>query len=167
MNLNNIGGPSAGLAFTLGIIDSLTGGNLTGGRTISATGTICADGSVGQVGGVPQKTVAVENAHASVFLVPQAEKSQAEGKATSSLHVFGVTNLAQALQDLRASAESSAPRSRVPRPVREVTVFPQMPQPSLAVSDADAVLMLIVVSDPGEALSRCPWRSAAGVVGSG
>ncbi len=62
VNLNNIGGPSAGLAFTLGIIDSLTGGNLTGGRTISATGTICANGSVGQVGGVPQKTVAVENA---------------------------------------------------------------------------------------------------------
>lgn len=101
VNLNNIGGPSAGLAFTLGIIDSLTGGNLTGGRTISATGTICADGSVGEVGGVPQKTVAVENAHASVFLVPKAEESQAQGKATSSLHVFGVNTLQQALQDLK------------------------------------------------------------------
>jgi len=101
VNLNNIGGPSAGLAFTLGIIDSLTGGNLTGGRTISATGTICANGTVGQVGGVPQKTVAVENAHASVFLVPNAEESQAQGKATSSLHVFGVTTLEQALQDLK------------------------------------------------------------------
>jgi PDZ domain-containing protein len=102
VNLNNIGGPSAGLAFTLGLIDSLTGGNLTGGRTISATGTICADGTVGQVGGVPQKTVAVENANASIFLVPQAEKSQAQGKATSSLHVFGVTTLEQALQDLKS-----------------------------------------------------------------
>ena len=102
VNLNNIGGPSAGLAFTLGIIDSLAGGHLTGGRTISATGTICADGSVGQVGGVPQKTVAVENANASVFLVPKAEESQAKGKATSSLHVFGVTNLEQALQDLKS-----------------------------------------------------------------
>jgi len=101
VNLNNIGGPSAGLAFTLGIIDSLTGGNLTGGRTISATGTICADGSVGQVGGVPQKTIAVENAHASVFLVPEPEKSQAQGKATSSLRVFGVNTLQQALQDLK------------------------------------------------------------------
>ena len=102
VNLNNIGGPSAGLAFTLGIIDSLTGGNITGGRTISATGTICADGSVGEVGGVPQKTVAVENANASVFLVPEAEKSQAQGKATRSLHVFGVSNLEQALQDLKS-----------------------------------------------------------------
>ncbi len=102
VNLNNIGGPSAGLAFTLGIIDSLTGGNITGGRTISATGTICADGSVGQVGGVPQKTIAVENAHATVFLVPKPEESQAQGKATSSLKVFGVNTLQQALQDLKS-----------------------------------------------------------------
>jgi PDZ domain-containing protein len=102
VNLNNIGGPSAGLAFTLGIIDSLTGGNLTGGRTISATGTICSDGTVGQVGGVPQKTIAVENAHATVFLVPQAEVSQAKDKATSSLRVFGVNTLQQALQDLKS-----------------------------------------------------------------
>lgn len=102
VNVNNIGGPSAGLAFTLGLLDTLSGGNLTGGRTISATGTICADGSVGQVGGVPQKTVAVENAHASIFLVPEAEVGQAKQKATSSLHVFGVSTLAQALQDLQS-----------------------------------------------------------------
>ncbi len=85
VNLNNIGGPSAGLAFTLGILDSLSGGGLTGGKTIAATGTICADGSVGEVGGVPQKTVAVENAGAKVFLVPEAELSQAKSKANSSL----------------------------------------------------------------------------------
>jgi Lon-like protease len=102
VNVNNIGGPSAGLAFTLGLIDTLTGGNLTGGRTISATGTICANGSVGPVGGVPQKTVAVENAHATVFLVPQSEVGQAKQKATGSLHVFGVTTLAQALADLES-----------------------------------------------------------------
>ena len=102
VNVNNIGGPSAGLAFTLGLLDTLSGGNLTGGRTISATGTICADGTVGEVGGVPQKTIAVENAHASVFLVPEAEVSQAKQKATKSLHVFGVTTLAQALQDLES-----------------------------------------------------------------
>lgn len=102
VNVNNIGGPSAGLAFTLGLLDTLDGGNLTGGRTISATGTICADGSVGQVGGVPQKTVAVENAHATIFLVPEAEVAQAKQKATSSLHVFGVSTLAQALQDLES-----------------------------------------------------------------
>jgi Lon-like protease len=102
VSLNNIGGPSAGLAFTLGLIDTLSGGNLTGGMTIAATGTICADGSVGEVGGVPQKTVAVENAHATVFFVPQGELSQAKQKANSSLHVFGVNNLSQALKDLES-----------------------------------------------------------------
>ena len=56
----------------------------------------------GRVCGVPQKTIAVENAHASVFLVPEAEVSQAKQKATKSLHVFGVTTLAQALQDLES-----------------------------------------------------------------
>jgi PDZ domain-containing protein len=102
VNLNNIGGPSAGLAFTLGLINTLSGGKLTGGRIVAATGTICADGTVGQVGGVPQKTVAVENAHATVFLVPEAEVGQAQSKATSSLHVFGVTSLQQALHDLES-----------------------------------------------------------------
>jgi PDZ domain-containing protein len=102
VNVNNIGGPSAGLAFTLGLLDTLSGGNLTGGRTISATGTICANGSVGDIGGLPQKTVAVENAHATVFLVPADQVNQAKQKATSSLHVFGVSTLAQALQDLES-----------------------------------------------------------------
>ncbi|MFZ0667644.1 MAG: S16 family serine protease, partial [Acidimicrobiales bacterium] len=101
VNLNNIGGPSAGLAFTLGLIDRLGGGNLTGGRTIAATGTICPDGSVGQVGGVPQKTVAVENAHASVFLVPEPELGQAQSKANGQIHIRGVNTLQQALNDLK------------------------------------------------------------------
>lgn len=100
INSDNIGGPSAGLAFTLGIIDSLTGGRLTGGRTIAATGTIRPDGSVGDVGGVAQKTVAVENAGASVFLVPPQEYAVAQSKATPGLKVMSVATLAQALADL-------------------------------------------------------------------
>ena len=100
VSVNNIGGPSAGLVFTLGLINTLTGGDLTDGRTVAATGTICANGTIGQVGGVPQKTIAVENAHATVFLVPEAQVSQARSKANSSLHVYGVTTLSQALTDL-------------------------------------------------------------------
>jgi PDZ domain-containing protein len=100
VSLNNIGGPSAGLAFTLGLIDTLSGGNLTGGRTVAATGTICADGGVGQVGGVAQKTVAVENAHASVFFVPEAEVGMAKSKGNGSLRIFGVSSLSQVLKDL-------------------------------------------------------------------
>jgi Lon-like protease len=116
VDLNNIGGPSAGLAFTLGLIDRLGGGNLTGGRTIAATGTICADGSVGQVGGVPQKTVAVENAKASVFLVPQPELSQAQSKGNGSLHIEGVNTLQQALNALKSLGGKLGQASKGPVP---------------------------------------------------
>jgi Lon-like protease len=92
-----IGGPSAGLAMTLGVIDLLSSGDLTGGRTIAATGTIDADGNVGDVGGVPQKTIAVERAGASVFLVPPQELSAARSKATPGLRVYAVSTLDQAL----------------------------------------------------------------------
>jgi PDZ domain-containing secreted protein len=94
---DNIGGPSAGLAFTLGIIDKLSGGELTGGRVVAATGTIRPDGSVGDVGGVAQKTVAVEQAHATLFLVPPGELPDAQAKATKGLVVRAVSNVAQAL----------------------------------------------------------------------
>ena len=70
IDVTNIGGPSAGLAMTLGVIDALDKGSLTGGRTVAATGTIDGQGNVGAVGGVAQKTVAVENAGASIFFVP-------------------------------------------------------------------------------------------------
>ena len=96
----SIGGPSAGLAMTLGILDVLSGGHLTGGRTVAATGTISPDGAVGEVGGVPEKTVAVERAGASVFFVPAAQVATAKAKATPSLTVVGVRSLAQALDDL-------------------------------------------------------------------
>jgi PDZ domain-containing protein len=101
INSDNIGGPSAGLAFTLGILNSLSNGHLTGGRTIAATGTIRPDGSVGDVGGVAQKTVAVERAHASIFLVPKVELATARQHAGAGLTVLGVTSLHQALHDLQ------------------------------------------------------------------
>jgi PDZ domain-containing protein len=67
-----VGGPSAGLAFALGIIDLLTRGDLGGGRAVVATGTIGADGRVGPVGGIAQKAVAVRRSGATVFLVPSS-----------------------------------------------------------------------------------------------
>ncbi len=100
INADNIGGPSAGLAFTLTILDELSGGHLTGGRIVAATGTIDPDGSVGQVGGVAQKTIAVERAGATLFLVPEAQLPVARSKANASLTVLGVTSLHQALKDL-------------------------------------------------------------------
>lgn len=101
LHSDQIGGPSAGLAFTLGIIDELAGGDITGGRVVAATGTIDPNGAVGEIGGLPQKTVAVERAGASVFLVPAAQVAQAKAHATAGLTVIGVTSLHQALVALQ------------------------------------------------------------------
>ncbi len=109
LRTTSIGGPSAGLAMTLGIIDTLSGGRLTGGRSVAATGTIAATGTVGEVGGVPEKTVAVERAGASVFFVPAAQVATAKSKATASLAVYGVRSLAQTLRILRRLGGSVPP----------------------------------------------------------
>ena len=99
----DIGGPSAGLAMTLGVIDTLSGGQLTGGHKVAATGTMDAQGDVGDVGGVPQKTVAVENAGASIFLVPPQEYKNAMSKDRKGLKIYAVSTLDQALQVLAAN----------------------------------------------------------------
>ena len=96
----NIGGPSAGLAFTLGVIDALTEGELTGGRKVAVTGTIEIDGRVGEVGGVAQKTSAVKAAGADVFLVPAGEYEVAKARAGDDLTVIKVTTLQEALDAL-------------------------------------------------------------------
>ncbi len=111
LRTTSIGGPSAGLAMTLGIIDTLSGGDLTGGRAVAATGTIAATGQVGEVGGIPEKTVAVERAGATVFFVPEAQVGTAKSKATPSLRVFGVRSLAQVLTELRRLGGTIPPTS--------------------------------------------------------
>ena len=96
----NIGGPSAGLAMTLTLIDLLSRHSITGGHDVAATGTIAVGGAVGPVGGVAEKAVAVERAGARDFIVPRSEVDAARTGAPG-LRVFGVTTLAQALTDLR------------------------------------------------------------------
>lgn len=108
----DIGGPSAGLAMALGLLDRLGGGGLTGGRTVAATGTIDPQGDVGDVGGVAQKTVAVERAGATVFLVPPQEYRAAESKDVPSLRVYPVATLAQALQVLERLGGHLPPPAR-------------------------------------------------------
>jgi Lon-like protease len=102
ISADDIGGPSAGLAFTLGVISELDHSSLTGGRKIAATGTMAMNGAVGDVGGVAQQTVAVERAGATVFLVPPQEYAVARAHASSTLHVYSVSTLSAALKDLRA-----------------------------------------------------------------
>lgn len=102
----NIGGPSAGLAMALGIIDRLSHGSLLHRSTIAATGTIDASGRVGDVGGVRQKAVAVSREHATLFLVPSNEGPTARSTADSSVTVVPVRTLDQALSVLLAKGGS-------------------------------------------------------------
>jgi Lon-like protease len=101
IQVGDIGGPSAGLALTLGLLDILSNGNLTGGHRVAATGTINLDSTVGDVGGVAQKAVAVRNAGAQLFLVPPQELQAAKSTA-GSMKVEAVSTLQQALDDLEA-----------------------------------------------------------------
>jgi len=106
LKLADVGGPSAGLLFTLGIIDTLDGdgrgGDLTGGRTIAGTGTIDAAGKVGAVGGVALKTQAARRDGATVFLVPKAECADARSELPKGLRLIPVTTLKGAVNSLVA-----------------------------------------------------------------
>ncbi|MFP3992115.1 S16 family serine protease [Streptomyces sp. E11-3] len=106
LELADVGGPSAGLLFALGIVDKLdgdgSGGDLTGGRTIAGTGTITEDGKVGAVGGVSLKTRAAKRDGATVFLVPKAECSDAKGELPDGLRLIPVTTLSGTVDALRA-----------------------------------------------------------------
>jgi len=113
VHTQNIGGPSAGLSMTLGIMDKLSSGRLTGNRIVAATGTIDQDGNVGDVGGVAEKTIAVERAGATAFFVPSVEYKAAESKATPQLHVYAVSNLDQVLRILK-SLGGKVPTKPVP-----------------------------------------------------
>lgn len=108
VNTDKVGGPSAGLAMTLAILDRLSAGELTGGAKIAATGTIEADGSVGPVGGVKQKTAAVRAAGAKLFLVPVEELPIAKTEA-GSMQVVGVRSLDDALAALRKAGGEPLP----------------------------------------------------------
>lgn len=104
-------GPSAGLAFTLGLIERLDPYDLTGGHKIAATGTMSLNGQVGDVGGVAQKTVAVRAAGAAAFFVPQPEYKTALAHAGGHLKVYPVTSLAQVIRILQRRYGGRLPAS--------------------------------------------------------
>ena len=98
---SDIGGPSAGLAWTIATLDALTPGSITGGKKVAITGTIDVYGNVGQIGGLRQKTIAVLRAGADLFIVPKAEIADAQKAAVGSrLRVVGVETLDDALKVL-------------------------------------------------------------------
>jgi Lon-like protease len=101
-SVGDIGGPSAGMMFALGIIDKLTSLNLTGGKFIAGTGEIEPSGKVDPIGGIQQKMVGARNAGATVFLAPASNCSDVKGAIPSGLQVIKVATLSQAVTDLEA-----------------------------------------------------------------
>ena len=97
-----IGGPSAGLMFSLGIYDALTPGSLTDGRTIAGTGTIDAGGSVGPIGGIQQKIVAARDAGAGLFLVPPDNCDEAVGAPHGDMRLVEAASTHSALASIKA-----------------------------------------------------------------
>jgi Lon-like protease len=103
----DVGGPSAGLAFSLGIVDKLTPGSLTGDRTVAGTGTIDGLGRVGPIGGIQQKIYGALDAGATVFLAPAGDCLDAKEVAPDSLKLVKVDTLHTALQALEAIRNGS------------------------------------------------------------
>lgn len=102
IDVGNIGGPSAGMMFALGIIDMLTPMNLTGGKFIAGTGEITPAGQVQPIGGIQQKMAAARSAGATVFLTPADNCSNTAGAVPAGLRIVKVSTLSQAVSDLEA-----------------------------------------------------------------
>jgi Lon-like protease len=102
INIGNIGGPSAGLMFALGIMDKLTPHGLTGGRFVAGTGEISANGAVSPIGGIQQKMAGARAAGATVFLTPAANCPDTAGAVPPGMRLIKVATLAGAVSALKA-----------------------------------------------------------------
>lgn len=100
--LENVGGPSAGLMFGLGVIDKLTEEDITGGLVVAGTGTLSASGEVGSIGGVRHKMHGAKNDGAEVFLAPVGNCPDIVGHIPSGLQVIPVATLGEAVDSLLA-----------------------------------------------------------------
>ena len=106
---SEIGGPSAGLMFTLELLNQLTPGDLTKGQRIAGTGTIAEDGTVGKIGGVQHKVVAADREGAVLFLVPEGNYEEAKAKVDqmdTKMQLVSVKTLSDALAALEQLAEA-------------------------------------------------------------
>jgi len=110
-NLANVGGPSAGLMFSLAVVDKLTTGDLNGSKFVAGTGTISSDGKVGSIGGITHKMLAARDAGATVFLVPADNCSEARTGNEDGLDLVKVDSLGQAVDALRTLTAGGSPPS--------------------------------------------------------
>ncbi|AZZ54602.1 PDZ domain-containing protein [Rathayibacter iranicus] len=104
IQLDDVGGPSAGMMFALGIIDKLTEGEVNGGQKVAGTGTIDAAGEVGPIGGIRQKLYGAKGAGAAYFLAPSSNCNEVVGHVPDGLGVLAVSTLDDALATLTAVA---------------------------------------------------------------
>jgi PDZ domain-containing protein len=105
----DIGGPSAGMMYALGLYDLLTPGDLTDGRLIAGTGTIELDGSVGPIGGITDKIVAARSVGAQVFLVPKDDLAEARTVDPGAMQLISVSSFDDALRALGAPVPAGTP----------------------------------------------------------
>ena len=105
IDANGVGGPSAGLAFALDVMEEL-GRNVDGGHKIAATGEIFLDGPVGPIGGVKQKTIGARRAGVDAFLVPAGDNAREARKYAHGLRIIPVKSFQQALRALATLPES-------------------------------------------------------------
>lgn len=112
--LNNVGGPSAGMMFALGIVDKLTEGELTGGRHFAGTGTIESSGTVGPIGGIRQKLVGARESGAEVFLAPADNCGEVVGHVPEGLQVVRVETLADAVSAVEALGAGNDDGAQLP-----------------------------------------------------
>lgn len=105
IKLADVGGPSAGLMFALGLIDKLEPGELTGGKFIAGTGTIDDDGTVGPIGGIQMKTIAARDKGAEYFLTPEDNCASAAENTPGGLTLVKVGTLHDALGALKDISE--------------------------------------------------------------
>ncbi len=103
ISVGNIGGPSAGLMFALGIMDKLKAENLTGGRFIAGTGEITPGGAVDPIGGIQQKMAGARAKGATVFLAPAGNCADAAGAVPAGMRLIKVSTLAGAVSALGRS----------------------------------------------------------------
>jgi PDZ domain-containing protein len=108
VNLGDVGGPSAGTMFAVGMIDKLTPGQLLAKNHVAGTGTINPKGQVGPIGGIVQKMYAARNAGATVFLAPTDNCSETVGKVPSGLQVYRISTLKTAVDLLTALQNNSS-----------------------------------------------------------
>jgi PDZ domain-containing protein len=99
IDAGNVGGPSAGLAFALEVMQQL-GRDVTHGHKVAATGELAADGAVEPIGGIKQKTIGVKEAGADVFLVPAGDNAAQARKEAGDLRIIPVKTFPQALHAL-------------------------------------------------------------------